>query len=234
MFNELVESVSVPKATNKHLGFLVSATFQVACLIALILIPFLCTQALPKAVMDTFLVAPLAPTSTPVPPTKTVTATTGPRSPRLLDGDELSEPRAIPRHVKVFAEPGLAPETAAGSGGFEGALGADLLNVLAEGCEEGGSCSACCSANPGTCTAADSARRSDRGSAADQPRAARLPRARGPGADSGRRRAARDHRRRRTRERIACRFRASAAGEGGVGRGRPVAVSADAAEWAAG
>ena len=51
MFDELVESNVVRKKTNKTWTILVSTAFQVFCVIVLILIPLIYTEALPRAMM---------------------------------------------------------------------------------------------------------------------------------------------------------------------------------------
>jgi periplasmic protein TonB len=127
MFNELVDSVVVRRATNKGWGFLVSLTLQAACLFMLILVPLIWTQALPKAILGTFLVAPAAPAATP--PAAPATATLTRNSVRIFHDGIVNEPVAIPKHAEIFVEPPLPPETAAGYG-VPGGYGGDLLGII--------------------------------------------------------------------------------------------------------
>lgn len=68
MFNDLVESVVSRKKTNKGWAVMISAVLQSAWLIVLILIPLIYTQALPKAILSTVLIAPAPPQPSPAPP----------------------------------------------------------------------------------------------------------------------------------------------------------------------
>lgn len=131
MFSEMVESVAVKKATHTGWGILISATVQSTCLIALILVPLMYTQALPKALLISLLVAPPAPEPTPAsPPAASLRAEH--RSVRLLDHDQMYEPRAIPPHVKIFVEPELPPETPTSAGTTIGDGGIDLLHTFTD------------------------------------------------------------------------------------------------------
>jgi TonB family protein len=68
MFNELIESSSEKKKTNTGWSVILSAIVQVSALSVLILIPLIYTQALPKAMLATLLVAPPPPPPPPPPP----------------------------------------------------------------------------------------------------------------------------------------------------------------------
>jgi protein TonB len=127
MFSELVESVAVKKTTNTSWGMLISATVQSACLIALILVPLIYTQALPKALLVSLLVSPPAPRPTPASPQTAALKETR-RPARLLNHGQVYEPRAIPPHAKIFVEPELPPETPASAGTADGDGDIDLLH----------------------------------------------------------------------------------------------------------
>ena len=131
MFSEMVESVAVKKMTHTRWGILISATAQSICLIALILVPLMYTQALPKALLVSLLVAPPAPEPTRTSP-PTASSRVEPRSVRLLDHDQFYEPRAIPPHVKIFVEPELPPETPTSAGTTIGDGAIDLLHTFTD------------------------------------------------------------------------------------------------------
>ena len=57
MFDELVESSAVRKKTNTGWAVILSTIVQVSILVVLILIPLIYTQALPKAMLTTLLIA---------------------------------------------------------------------------------------------------------------------------------------------------------------------------------
>jgi protein TonB len=126
VFNELVESVSAKTKTNTRCGVLVSLSFQSACLVALILIPLIRTQALPRAIFGTFLVAPAPPPSAPPPPVSR--RTEGERRARFLNHNVLTAPLRIPDKVKVFREEELPPEAPAEAMNGEESTGINLLS----------------------------------------------------------------------------------------------------------
>ncbi len=106
MFNELIESSSEKKKTNKSWAVIVSAIIQISLLSVLILIPLIYTQALPKAMLATLLVAPPPPPPPPPPPVKEVIKPVA----RLIQSGKLMQPRAIPKDVAVFKEAELPPD----------------------------------------------------------------------------------------------------------------------------
>ncbi len=130
MFNELVESVAVRQTTNKGWGILISVALQSVSVIALVLVPLFYTEALPKALLGSLLVASPSPAPSAGPPTVATTATR--RSVRLFDHNQLREPRGFPQHAAIFVEPELAPETRMGAGGTGDEGDIDLLSGLTE------------------------------------------------------------------------------------------------------
>jgi protein TonB len=103
MFSELVESSSVRQITHKRWAVVLSAMGQAIGLAVLILIPLMHTQALPKALSGTYLLAPLPPalqSQSPL-PVRTI------RPPRLFNGIRLIAPTSIPPVVEVLREPEL-------------------------------------------------------------------------------------------------------------------------------
>ena len=67
MFDDLVVSGANPKKTNKPWTVVLSAMIQAGLLGILILIPLIYTEALPKAMLTTFLVPPPPPPPPPPP-----------------------------------------------------------------------------------------------------------------------------------------------------------------------
>jgi len=110
MFSELVESGSVRQITHKRWAVVLSAMGQVILLSALILIPLIHTQALPKVLSGTYLLAPLPPALQSQFPKPTRTK----RAPRLFNGIRLIAPTSIPPNVEVLREPELPPEAESG------------------------------------------------------------------------------------------------------------------------
>ena len=119
MFNELIESTSEKKATNKSWTVVLSAIAEVAVLAVLVLIPLIYTQALPKAMLATLLVAPPPPPPPPPPPVKAVIKPVA----RLIQSGKLTQPRAIPKEVAVFKEAELPPDVINNTGTEGGVFG---------------------------------------------------------------------------------------------------------------
>lgn len=119
MFNELVESTKEKRKTNTRWSVAVSAIIQVAILGVLVLIPLIYTQALPKAMLSTLLVAPPPPPPPPPPPVKVETKPVA----RLLQAGKLTQPRAIPKDVAVFKEAELPPDVPSASSNQSGVFG---------------------------------------------------------------------------------------------------------------
>jgi protein TonB len=106
MFNELIESSKGKKKTNTGWSVILSAFVQISALSILILIPLIYTQALPKAMLSTLLVAPPPPPPAPPPPVKTIIKPVA----RLIQSGKFIQPRAIPKDVAVFKEAEIPPE----------------------------------------------------------------------------------------------------------------------------
>ena len=126
MFDELVESSSEKKKTNTGWSVILSAIVQIAGLSILVLIPLIYTQALPKAMLATLLVAPPPPPPPPPPPVKTIIKPVA----RLIQSGQLIQPRAIPKDVTVFKEAELPPDVVNNtnqSGVFGGIPGQGLM-----------------------------------------------------------------------------------------------------------
>src|ERR1700692_1852388 len=126
MFNELIESSTEKKTTNTGWSVILSAIIQISALSVLILIPLIFTQALPKAMLSTLLVAPPPPPPPRPPPVKTIFT----RADRWIQSGTLVQPRPIPKNVAVFKEAELPPDvinTTNQSGVFGGIPGQGLI-----------------------------------------------------------------------------------------------------------
>ena len=106
MFSELVESSLAGQITHKRWAVVLSAMGQAILLSVLVLIPLIYTQALPKALSGTYLLAPQPPTlqSQFHKPARTK------RAPRSFNGIRLIAPTSIPPNVEVLREPELPPD----------------------------------------------------------------------------------------------------------------------------
>jgi len=132
MFEELVESAAVKKKTNTSWAVTVSIVLQSLVLFVLILIPLIYTQALPKAMLSTLLIAPPPPPPPPPPPQAAPVKVIKPVA-RLVTQGKLMAPRAIPKDIAVFKEAELPPEPAGGSGVLGGLGGGDILGGFGAG-----------------------------------------------------------------------------------------------------
>src|ERR1700674_5042676 len=121
MFDDLLESTNEKKKTNKGWGFILSGVVQAVILAVLILIPLIYTEALPKAMLSTLLIAPPPPPPPPPPPAvvKTIIKPVA----RLIQSGKLMQPRAIPKEVAVFKEAELPPDVINNSGNAGGVFG---------------------------------------------------------------------------------------------------------------
>jgi len=128
MFDDLVESTVTKKKTNKGWAVIVSGLVQTFILGVLILIPLIYTEALPKAMLSTLLIAP-PPPPPPPPPPQPVKVIVKPVA-RLIQSGKLMQPRAIPKEVAVFKEAELPPDVINNSqqgGVFGGIPGQGLI-----------------------------------------------------------------------------------------------------------
>ena len=128
MFDDLVESTVTKKKTNKGWAVIVSGLVQTLILGILILIPLIYTEALPKAMLSTLLIAPPPPPPPPPPPAP-VKVVVKPVA-RLIQSGKLMQPRAIPKEVAVFKEAELPPDVINNSnqgGVFGGIPGQGLI-----------------------------------------------------------------------------------------------------------
>lgn len=108
MFDDLVESSVLRKKTHKPWAVVLSAIVQAVVLGILVLIPLIYTEALPKAFLTTFLVAP-APPPPPPPPAAPVTKIVKPVA-RLIQQGRMMAPTVIPKKVEIIKEEELPPD----------------------------------------------------------------------------------------------------------------------------
>jgi periplasmic protein TonB len=118
MFEELLLSNPYATKTNKRWTVLVSFVFQVTFLAILLLIPLIYTEALPKAMLATLLVAP--PPPPPPPPPAPVQVIRKPQV-HLMDAGKLMAPKAIPKNVTIIKEEAV-PDMGGMSGGVVGGV----------------------------------------------------------------------------------------------------------------
>lgn len=127
MFDQLVVSSAHASRTNKPWTVAMSAIVQAVIVGILILIPLIYTEALPKGMLSTFLVAPAPPPPPPPPaaPVKTIVR------PRIITPQRMVAPTVIPKTVQVIKDE--APDV--GAVGVEGgvaggALGGTLGGII--------------------------------------------------------------------------------------------------------
>ena len=117
MFDELVECNVSKKKTNKPWAVAVSMAFQIFALGILILIPLIYTEALPRTMLSTLLVAPPPPPPPPPPPAAMPIKIVKPVA-RLIQAGKLVAPREIPKQINIIKEQELPPDV-----GFVGVQG---------------------------------------------------------------------------------------------------------------
>ena len=123
MFDQLVISSPHPTKTHKSWTVALSAIVQSIILGILILIPLIYTEALPKGMLNTFLVAPAPPPPPPPPaaPVKTV------RAPRVVQLNKMVAPTVIPKNVAIVKDEAPVIYT---NGGVDGGTGGGILNGI--------------------------------------------------------------------------------------------------------
>src|SRR5580658_3379522 len=128
MFNQLVVSGVNQEGTHKPWAVTMSFLVQLVIVGVMILIPLIYTEALPKGMLNTFLVAP-APPPPPPPPAAPVKIV----RPRIVQPQTMVAPTVIPKQVAMIKDE--APDVGAGSNGFGvaggtgDALGGGILNT---------------------------------------------------------------------------------------------------------
>jgi periplasmic protein TonB len=131
MFEEMVEStVGTKKRTNKRYTVFLSMALQVGFLAILILIPLIYTEALPKTLMSSILLAPPPPPPPPPPPAPAQIVHVKPQA-HLMDAGKLVAPKVIPKDVKIIKEDAAPPDMGGIQGGVPGGVaGGSAMGVL--------------------------------------------------------------------------------------------------------
>jgi protein TonB len=120
MFDQLVISSVHVNRTHKSWTVALSATVQFVIVGILILIPLIYTEALPKGMLSTFLVAP-APPPPPPPPVAVVKTV----RPKIIQPQTMRAPTVIPKKIEIIKE--AAPDVSMGEASFGVAGGTGLL-----------------------------------------------------------------------------------------------------------
>jgi protein TonB len=122
MFDDLVESSVVRKKTNKSWSVVLSAIVQGAIVVVFVLIPLIYTEALPKQLLTTFLVAP-APPPPPPPPAAAAPRIVKPIA-RIIQAGKMMAPTVIPKKVEMIKEEEMPPDVGAAGvvGGVPGGI----------------------------------------------------------------------------------------------------------------
>ena len=130
MFDDMVVSGKMKK-TNKPWTVVLSTAVQAGLLLIMILIPLIYTEALPKGMLNTFLVAP-APPPPPPPPQPVVHEVHV--APKVIPLNKMTAPTVIPKRIEIIKEdvPQFGP-TVGVAGGTGDAGGGVLGGILGAG-----------------------------------------------------------------------------------------------------
>ena len=119
MFDDLVISSAHPQKTHKPWAVTLSVIVQASIVGFMILLPLIYTEALPKGLMNTFLVAPAPPP--PPPPPAPVIKIVKPVA-HLIQQGKLTSPTVIPKKVNVIKEAEEPPDVVGMVGGVPGGI----------------------------------------------------------------------------------------------------------------
>src|SRR5271154_6271070 len=111
MFDQLVVSSPHQEGTHKPWAVAMSAVVQALILGVMILIPLIYTEALPKGLMNTFLVAPAPPPPPPAAPVKV-------ERPRIVQPQRMVAPTIIPKNVAIIKDEAPDMNSLGGAGAF--------------------------------------------------------------------------------------------------------------------
>jgi protein TonB len=112
MFDNLIECSPAGMKTKTGLTVFISTVFQMLLLGVMVLIPLIYTEALPKAMLSTFLVAPPPPPPPPPPAAAPVQKVIRPMA-KLMQSGKLQAPTAIPKQVTMIKEEDQPPDMGA-------------------------------------------------------------------------------------------------------------------------
>ena len=132
MFSELFESVACPSGKRKRWAVVISGTLQTVCLLILLIVPLIYTEALPEKIFKTTWVGPPQPARTEAQaPTERVSTSAF----RRLNHGVLMAPGRIPATVSMTREAPLPPEPPVGQGPIGDNTNFDLLSVAPNSAE---------------------------------------------------------------------------------------------------
>jgi protein TonB len=112
MFDNLLESSPAGMKTKTSLTIFISTMFQMLLLGVMVLIPLIYTEALPKAMLTTFLVAPPPPPPPPPPAAAPIQRVVRPMA-KLMQSGKLQAPTSIPKQVTMLKEEDMPPDMGA-------------------------------------------------------------------------------------------------------------------------
>jgi len=128
MFDQLIVSSVNPSKTNKSWTVVISTLVQMLLIGIMILIPLIYTEALPKGMLSTFIVAP-APPPPPPPPAAPVKIV---RPIRIVQPQAMVAPTVIPKRIEIVREeaPDVGMGSTVGVVGGTGTLGGSLGGIM--------------------------------------------------------------------------------------------------------
>jgi protein TonB len=121
MFDDLVVSSPTTKKTNAPWAVVLSIVLQCLALAILVLVPLIYTEALPRTMLTTLLVAPPPPPPPPPPPAPAQIVKVKPVA-RLMQAGKLMAPKVIPKDIKIIKEAEMPPDVGAAPGGVPGGV----------------------------------------------------------------------------------------------------------------
>jgi protein TonB len=122
MFDNLLECSPAGMKTKTGLTVFISTMVQMLLLGVMVLIPLIYTEALPKAMLTTFLVAPPPPPPPPPPAAAPIQRVVRPMA-KLMQSGKLQAPTSIPKQVTMIKEEEMAPDMGVGVvGGVPGGI----------------------------------------------------------------------------------------------------------------
>ncbi len=132
LFSDSLLDTTVPERKRRGLAAVLSFTFEVLFIGAVLILPLIYTDALPKQQLLTFLVAPPPPPPPPPPPAApAVSKVTQKVQTNLLTGGQLRAPTRIPERVQMIHEEEVPPEVSGVMGGVPGGVpGGQLGGVI--------------------------------------------------------------------------------------------------------
>ncbi len=130
LFSDSLLDTSVPERKRRGLAAVLSFTFEALFIGALLILPLIYTDALPKQQLLTFLVAP-PPPPPPPPAAPSVSRVMRKIQTNLLTGGQLRAPTRIPERVQMIHEEQAPPEVSGVMGGVPGGVpGGQLGGVI--------------------------------------------------------------------------------------------------------